>query len=303
MIEFSVIIQLNNLKRYLVLVYTVESKKITLSNFFLNPNHIEAEYSDGFYKTFNSKYGCKNIWNSNRWCKNVMEMLFNNSDHPCAEFDKKKGKKLPFLDGSGANQISNLGSMKEIWKEFERERHIHYIPLDFINLKRLEKEFWSYYIKNYSDKFQKSSDILFSYIKERRKKMTDEDKKKEKDFLLKYSKEIDYESDDFWRDVSKDFLKHLIYKTPKGYLYELILLGVLKDITGGEIIESNIENERKGIDGFIRMGDRDIPISLKPKSYRNSHISPVNNECLIIYEEDGSDLLYRTAENLKFFAD
>ena len=62
----------------------------------------------------------------------------------------------------------------------------------------------------------------------------------------------------------------------------------LANIVGDKYTESNEDDERNGIDGYIGS----IPISLKPTSFNRSRYSSPVNDNLIYYEINGDNISY-----------
>ena len=219
-----------------------------------------------------------------------MEWAYNNTCHPFAEYSSKFNKKLPFLDGSRANSIKNLGcSLKLLWKEFKEVYGLSFLSLDEIDINAIEDLFWKYFISKHAVGFERSVEIFKKYVSKRISLMT----KEQRDLI---NKNIPlFADDENWMLGCRDYLKHLIYTSPRGYICELIILDILRDHTNGFIRESSIEDERKGIDGYIISQEgKTYPISLKPSTYKPSHISPLYDRCLITYNKYNKENAYNS---------
>lgn len=264
-----------------------KDKRIILDNYYADPKHIEAVYNEGLYKQIpNGRV--KNVYDKNNgFCKDLMEWAYNNVFQPTAEYDTKKGIKVPFLDGSHANAVCNLGSMKSIWKQFENEYALFDVDPRDLDLNNIELQFWNHYIILNYKKFLKSVALFEDYVRARRKLMDAESLRVEKKYYPLFSDERN------WISGCYDYLKHLVFTTPRGYIAELILLTLIRIKTGCSIKESSIADERKGVDGYMVFQDKTIPISLKPESYKkDKYLSPLDETCFVVYSRNKDDLIF-----------
>lgn len=251
--------------------------QLVVPGYYNQLSHIEKTYTDGLYGQIPVGFA-ENFWNKNKSrCQSWMEWAYNNPYQPTAEWSPSLQAYQPFLDASEANSVSNLGSLKTIWKTFERIHKLHELPLAMIDINVLEERFWDYYITNYSHKFEHSVKILENYIHTRRILMTVKDREIERQHIPIFA------DDKTWIAGCRDYLKHLVYTTPRGYLYELILFAILQAHTNGYFQESSIPDERKGIDGYIITDKMRYPVSLKPSTYTKKYASPLYRQCWITY--------------------
>ena len=186
---------------------------------------------------------------------------------------------MPYLDGSHSNATNILGSLKTIWSEYVKNTKLYLIELDDIDINKIEEDFWNYYIQKYNRRFEESVKVLQTYVMQRRRLMT----KQQKDFERQHAPF--FSEDKVWLDGCKDFLKHLIYTTPRGYLMEIVLLAALKQYLNTDVEDSNADDERNGIDGYVILNGNRIPISLKPSTYNRNTLSPLSEVCWIIYHK------------------
>lgn len=274
--------------------FKVQDNSIIFPDYFRDKRHIEKRYTDGLYGKFPPSSRV-NIYDPvpNTYCTNLMEWAYNNPYQPFAELDGATGKRLPLLDGSHANSFSILGCMKEIWKDFVREEGLLNIDLDSIDINDIEERFWRFYTSLYSSRFEKAVSVLQEYVRKRRADMTEEQRKIER------TNYPEFRNEDIWIDGCRDYLRHLIFVSPRGYIYEIILFAALAKITGEEVRASSASDERKGIDGFVK----DINVSVKPSSYKSIYISPLDKTCFAIYEKKCKtypDLVFKFLSGEKF---
>ena len=231
-----------------------------------------------------------------RPCLNWFEFMYNNPYAPNVDSKYKYGRGIvacSYVDGSSANKQKNIGSMKNIWKDFE-DKYLKDLDFNDLDIKSIERLFWNYYITNYGDKFNVGVSVLEDYILRKRELMTEEQKTKEREaypFL---------DNDDLWKRGCRDYLEYLIrVKTVRGFIIELVLFKALESLSGGEFIESDAENEKKGIDGFIVLNGSKFPVSLKPNTFGGG-ISPVYKNRLVKYKKLNNDLYFTftTGEDL-----
>lgn len=228
----------------------------------------------------------KDIWcNYNRQSKNWFEFMYNNPNQPNS-YIQRNGRKVAYLDNSKANATSNLGSMKEIWKEFEKVE-LSKLDLENININEIEDSFWNHYITRYKDKFDRCVGILEKYIDEKRKSLTEEERKKEREHYP-------FLTDEIWIAGCRDYLEYLIrIKTVRGFIVETIFFNSLVSLVGGEYIESSMEEERRGIDGFLLFENEKWPCCIKPNSYNViAGVSPIDIRRLVFYRQSGNNLVF-----------
>ena len=258
----------------------VKENCVIVKGFYNNPKNIEKPYRAGLYGVF-PQVRVKDCY-SGRTCSNWMEWAYNNPFQPTSEKDPKTGKRMPFLDASGANAVKILGSMKTVWKEFVRKSKILYQNCDDLDINELESRFLAFYMEHYKENFERAVKVFQKYVASRRALMTEEQKKKER------KNSSPFISDETWINGCRDFLEHLIYVSARGYMREVVLFTSLCQITGGSFQESSIQDERNGIDGYICLGEnRKYPICLKPESYHDSIRcqSPIYKPCLVYYKK------------------
>lgn len=234
------------------------------------------------------------IWSRvKRKCANWLEFMYNNPNQPNSSFGYRGGLFIPcgFIDSSKANRAKNLGSMKEIWKEFEK--HIKHIDFNAVSIGDIERQFWDFYIKRHKDRFNHSVKLLEDHIKKKRQEMSDDDKKKEKEHYP-------FLTDDIWERGCSDCLRYLIEtKTTKGFVIELVFFKTVEQILGGEFIESTADYEKRGIDGLVLYKGYGYPACIKPHTFKGG-ISPIYEDRYIEYERVGDDLVFtfKTGKNL-----
>ncbi|WP_064496688.1 MjaI family restriction endonuclease [Methanocaldococcus jannaschii] len=134
-------------------------------------------------------------------------------------------------------------------------------------------------------------------------------------YLQKYPNAIDEATEKIWnmlnnfketleqleRDDVRKWVEDLVLiKTYEGLMLQDAILKKVAEELGGNYRPSTIEEESKGIDGVIIIDDKEIPVSIKSKTYVNQekHLSEELKGHLIIYEKkknkiivDYSDLL------------
>lgn len=227
------------------------------------------------------------IWSSyRRKCTNLSEFMYNNPNQPNTDFGYRKNGfvKVGYLDGSKCNQIKNLGSMKEIWKEFEKK---HLKDIDFENLKvgDIEDKFWNFYTTHYNDKFQRSVLMFENYVKEKRDMMTDSERMVEEKYFPNLT-------DEQWIKGCSDYLEYLVkVKTVRGFVIELLFFKSLEITLDGQFVESSMDYEKMGIDGFLVKDCVWYPICLKPSTFRNG-VSPILENRFVKYKQDKNDLVF-----------
>ena len=249
---------------------------LKVKDYYNIPAHVEKEYDDGLYHTLN-KGPVKDIYCKGRSCTDWLEWAFNNPNQPTAEYDMERDIFLPFLDGSRANTTKNLGSLKTIWFDFARINGLADITLDELDINKIESDFWNYYISTNSTKFNRSVEILRKYVRERRCSMSKKQRGEERSRVPFFS------DNEIWMEGCYDYLKHLVYTTPRGYVMEIALLRVLREYLNVETEFSEAQDERLGIDGYVIINLERIPISLKPISYKHGIGSPLYEGCWVVY--------------------
>lgn len=247
---------------------------------------IKNYYNDEFDE---QTHNVKDIWsNNNRQCKNLFEFMYNNPNQPNSNIIYKNGKYIHcgYLDGSGANHVKNLGSMKEIWKEFERE-HLKFIDFNNIEINYIEDLFWEFYITRYESNFNNSVKILKNYIRKKRLLMSDDERRKEQEYYP-------YLTDEKWISGCYDYLKYLIKsKTVNGFLVEVVFFKSLENIIGGYFLESTADDERNGIDGFLVYDGIKYPACIKPITYnKNRCVSPIYKHRYVEYSKKDKNLVF-----------
>lgn len=251
---------------------------IKVKDYFNNPKHNEKEYDDGLYHML-PKGSVIDIYADSHNCSNWMEWAYNNPYQPTAERNRERDIYMPFLDGSHANATKNLGSLKTIWSNFVKDTKLYLINLDDIDINVIEKDFWNYYISKYKNNFERSVQVLQAYVSSRRKMMT----QKQRDYERAYAPF--FANDKVWMEGCRDFLKHLVYTSPRGYMMEIVLLAALKEYLNAAVEDSNAQDERDGIDGYVIVNGNRIPISLKPSTYNRNAMSPLSDICWVIYHK------------------
>jgi hypothetical protein len=251
---------------------------IKVKDYFNNPKHNEKEYDDGLYHML-PKGSVIDIYADSHNCSNWMEWAYNNPYQPTAERNRERDIYMPFLDGSHANATKNLGSLKTIWSNFVKDTKLYLINLDDIDINVIEKDFWNYYISKYKNNFERSVQVLQAYVSSRRKMMT----QKQRDYERAYAPF--FANDKVWMEGCRDFLKHLVYTSPRGYMMEIVLLAALKEYLNAAVEDSNAQDERDGIDGYVIVNGNRIPISLKPSTYNRNAMSPLSDMCWVIYHK------------------
>lgn len=229
------------------------------------------------------------IWSDcNRKCTNLSEFMYNNPNQPNTDFAYKKNigwTKVGYMEGSKCNQSQHLGSMKEIWKEFEKK---HLKEIDFENLKigDIEDKFWKFYTTHYKDKFENSLNMFQKYVKEKRSKMTEEERMVEEKYFPNLT-------DEKWIDGCVDYLENLVkVKTVRGFVIELLFFKSLELVLNGQFVESSIDYEKMGIDGFFVKDCVWYPVCLKPYTFKNGGVSPVLENRFVKYKQYKNDLVF-----------
>lgn len=251
----------------------ITNNYLVLKDYFLDSKHNENKYTHGLYgKIPQGRF--KNFWSEDgTYSRDMLEFMYNNVHQPCAEYDSKLGKHMPFLDGSRANSTRVLGSLKNIWKDFEKLNNLYTMDPGQFDINLLEEMFWRYYISHYKSNFERAVQILEDYVRVRRSYMTDEELAAEQYEAPILSNSV------VWTMGCRDYLRHLIYTTPRGYIMELMLFTTLRNLTGKPFREATAEDERNGIDGYIG----NTPVSLKPSTYKTDYASPLDTTCFVIY--------------------
>lgn len=261
----------------------IEADSIRIPGYYDITEHIEKEYKDGLYGVVPN---CPVVdFRRQKTFSHVMEWAYNNGGQPFADIDYK-GYAIGYIDGSRANAVKTIGSMKSIWKDFER-MYMHKADFDNIRIDIIEDNFWNYYISNYKENFEAGVKVFEDYVKSKRCYVGEETRAlEEKHFPI-------FAYDDTWIKGCRDYLKHLIRKSTRGFMMEVILYTALEKLTGGSVIESSVKDERKGIDFYISINDTKYPVSLKPSTFRYG-ISPVYQDCLVKYNkhENDGDLIF-----------
>lgn len=256
--------------------------RIVLPDYFLDPRHREKPYAKGLYGIL-PKGRIEDPYSPPgrvRFCSNAMEWAYNNPRQPGSEIDGRTGKRMPFLDGSGANRVSVLGSLKEAWKEYERESGIRDADVDDLDVNRLEEDFFRFYETTRRGRLEASAEILRNYVKERREGISESDRRKG-------LAAAPFFTDDVWEAGCLDYVRHLVWTTPRGYLRELMFFSAVRELTGAEFAESDAASERRGIDGYlIADGRAPFPASVKPSTWSRRTVSPIYEGCVVIYRTE-----------------
>lgn len=251
--------------------------RIIIPGYYNSLAHVERQYTDGLYGKIPAGRA-KDFWaDKPHYCTDWMEWAYNNAYQPSAEWDTRLQRYQPFLDASHANATRYLGSLKNIWKTFELTHRLHTLSLMEIDINQLEEQFWGYYMTHYSRNYWNSVQVLENYVHQRRMSVTPEERELEKQHIPIFADDAN------WIAGCKDYIKHLIYTSPRGYLMELILFAALREVYGGAFIESDEEAERQGIDGYFEFNGQRIAISLKPDSYHKVYASPLHDACWVTY--------------------
>lgn len=258
------------------LLQTTEGLTLLIPHYYTQAQHIEKPYTEGLYGALPPGCVCDFLSQEPKYCTSWMEWAYNNPRQPVAEISDVKGVPIAFLDASHANAARNLGSLKTIWKAFEKAENLHQCNLEELDINDIEERFWNYYIQRHRSHFNKSVQILEDYVRRRRAQMTEADKARE-------IQNSPFVSEDMWIAGCRDYLKHLVYTTPRGYMLELVLFAALQSKIGGVFRESDINAEREGIDGFLDFHNDTIPVSLKPDSYYKQTMSPLYDACWVTY--------------------
>ncbi len=258
------------------LFQTIDGLTLLIPNYYTQAQHVEKPYTDGLYGVLPTGGVCDFLAQEHKYCTSWMEWAYNNPRQPVAEISETKGIPVAFLDASHANAARNLGSLKTIWKAFEKSENLHQCNLDELDINDIEERFWNYYIQKHRAHFNRSVQILEDYVRRRRAEMSAEDVARER-------LNTPFCDEAMWIAGCKDYLKHLVYTTPRGYMMELVLFAALQTKIGGEFRESDINDERAGIDGFLAFHNETIAISLKPDSYCKQTMSPLYDACWVTY--------------------
>ena len=91
----------------------------------------------------------------------------------------------------------------------------------------------------------------------------------------------------------------LINKTFTGFSYEGIVLKELANRTMGDYRASSTEDERKGIDGWVKVGTVYVPVQIKPESHRRGRNRPEKFTCPIVYYLVKQDCLHIDAREFQ----
>lgn len=266
--------------------FDVRGNKLIIKNYYNKILDYETEEKIGLLSEL-PEGPVLDIWCSDkRYSINWLEFMYNNKNQPNTDIDWT-GKKRGYINGSKANAVRNLGSMKEIWKKFECE-YMKEFDFDNFEIRDIEEKYWDYYISKYKNKFENCVRIFEKYIKLKRELMSEEEKAKEEEhypFLI---------DEDVWVSACRDYLEYLVrVKTVRGFITELVFFKSLEDITGGKLIESTKEEESKGIDGYILLDGEKYAACLKPSTYTpKGDSSPVYMGRYVEYKQDGEDLVF-----------
>ncbi len=271
---------------------------LKVKDYFNNPKHNEKTYDDGLYHML-PKGPVTDIYADQHHCTDWMEWAYNNPYQPTAEINVERDIYMPFLDASRANATKNLGSLKTIWSNFVKDTKLYLIDLNDIDINVIEKDFWEYYISKYSRNFEYAVQVLQRYVSNRRKLMTQKERNYERTYAPFFA------NDKVWMEGCRDFLKHLVYTSPRGYLMEIVLLAALKQYLNADVEDSNFDDERNGIDGYVIVNKNRVPISLKPSTYNRNSMSPLSDMCWIVYHKKKytyPDLVFefKNGQNLLF---
>lgn len=208
-------------------------------------------------------------------CGNVYIWLYNNPHQPHAAH---QGSRLvSYIDDSGANKPSVLGSMKEIWKQYEKMSGVNLLSLEDIDMHTIEDEWWHFYYTNHYKEFNKGVDKFYDYLQQKHGEFSAEELKRES--LIFPSA---------WRlytiEAVACYMQYLVRVSAFGFMMETILGKAMVDLFGGEWVESNEAEEKKGIDGHLILDGHDYPICLKPESFHGG-VSPVYEERMVYYNK------------------
>lgn len=255
---------------------------IVLPNYFLDERHRERQYTDGLYGIIPGGKIADPYARGDRriLCSDIMEWAYNNPRQPGVETDRRTGKSMPFLDGSGANRVKILGSLKEAWKAFERESGIMNFSVYSLDVNALSAGFFDFYCRTHRGALERSAEILRCYVRERRSLASREEKERGGTAFPWFTEEM-------WDRGCYDYIRHLVWRTPRGYLCELLFFTAMRELTGAGFLESDVESERNGIDGYLTAYGYDpFPVCVKPSTWSRRRISPVYEGCMVIYMQE-----------------
>lgn len=242
------------------------------------------------------------IWSKNkRECANMLEFMYNNPNQPfspCFKNGEQWVKLGGYINGSKCNQVKVLGSMKEIWKEFEKS--LNNVKLEDLEMEDVEEMFWEFYTTNYSENFKCSVKMLEDYVRNKRSRMTDKQREIEKTYYPELT-------DEKWIHDCSDCLKYLIKtKTVRGFMIETVFFKTISEFLGGTFIESTEEMEKMGIDGFISLNGTGCwyPVCLKPSTFCSSNcVSPIFEDRYVMYERKEKDLVFKFKTGMNLLID
>ena len=232
-----------------------------------------------------------NFWVN--WIKrhtNIAEFMYGNSYLPHCDFIG--GKYVSYETGSKANK--RIGFMKDEWKAFIKWAGIKYTDIWGISQKELNSMFMEFYMSRCSYKFNNALNAMMDYVRRKRAEMTG----KERAYEVIKATEANAQcltDDEFWVKGCRPYLlDFVIHKTVKGFLIEMILLEALTEKLGGYFVESSMEDEFKGIDGYFVSNGEKYKICLKSNTFKGTKKqSVINEERLVYYDFDGNDIVFR----------
>lgn len=135
-------------------------------------------------------------------------------------------------------------------------------------------------------------------------------------YLSKYPNAIDEATSRIWRminnfrealeelekeDVRKWVEDLVLAKTYEGLMLQDAILRKVSEVLGGNYRLATPEEESSGIDGVIILEGKEIPVSIKPKSYviQERHLPEELGGYLIIYEKKKNKVLIDYSELLE----
>jgi len=127
-------------------------------------------------------------------------------------------------------------------------------------------------------------------------------------YLQKYPNAIDEATEKIWdmlnnfketlEQLKKDDVRKwvedlVLIKTYEGLMLQDVILKKVAEEIGGNYRPATIEEESKGIDGIIIIDDKQIPVSIKSKTYVNQekHLPEELEGHLIIYEKKKNKII------------
>ncbi len=134
-------------------------------------------------------------------------------------------------------------------------------------------------------------------------------------YLQRYPNAIDEATEKIWnminnfketlellkKDDVRNWVEDLVLtKTYEGLMLQDAILKKVAEELGGNYRPATIEEESKGIDGVIIIDDKEIPVSIKSKTYVNQekHLSEELRGYLIVYEKKKNKIVVDYSELL-----